>query len=1200
MTQQPLRTVVRHLRKLAGGPPDAATSDRELLGRFADRGDEAAFASLMRRHGPMVRELCLRLLEQEADADDAFQATFLVLVRRARSIRKRQSLASWLYGVAYRVAEGAKRSATRRRGREQRRPERPPADPAQEAAWRELCTVLDAELSRLSEDYRAALVLCYLEGRTRDEAAKQLGWSLRTLDRRLERGRYLLRVRLTRRGLTLSTALLLIGLSQQAAPAAVPALLATSTIKAAITFAAGKAVVAGGVSAHVAELAEGILHGMIWTKMRVVSALVVLASMAVAGAGVLAKQAVVPKRPDAKPEDKPTPAVRAVGQRGASVQKQTRTDRYGDPLPEGAVARLGTSRLRTTRHWRFAPDSRRVALGRADGGMQIFEIPSGKPLALIRASDVPGRTDIIGSTIAFTRDGKYLAAVCWEGRCGIWETATGRLVRWLESGGFYSIVQCDFSPDGKLLAVGGSTASQTDDAITVGVYEVESGRRLFRTAGTNSVFASDGQSLVTWEGYHNALSTARRVAVPTGRELAKFSYSERFPDFTPRSDGTWFFEVLPDGTVRAWDVAAGKVKHTFRGPGGSEDVPVYVRHIPGRRELIAVGTKPAGMWCWDLETGKELWQGRLAAPAYYPQLSGDGKTLVTGDTAGTVRIWDAATGKERVSFRPAGIGHGTYILQVSPDGKMVATNSGGNFSTALAIWDAVTGKLLSDLPGHPSGILAAAFAPDGATVYTVGQDRTLRAWDVVTGNELSRAPAEPSAYLAVSSDGKTLFAVGQDGRSVRVLDASTGRVERQFLAFKNALVGLAVTTDGKQLVTAGRERESGDDCLVRVYDAGTGAELREFGESEAKIEQLAVRPDGGAMATTHLGRRIVLWDASGKKVMEQVGRGNRTSSRAMFGRKAVQGKDETPYLVGSVGLSADGRWLAYSDQEQGVAIVNIRTGREAGRAKLDAYYQNPSVRGELRDVLAFSPDGKTVAWSGVESTADVFLIEVSTAQVRRRLSGDSSPVRHLAFSPDGSKLLSAGPDGAALIWDVLAKNQSGQPVHLSASELEGRWADLAGADAAKAYQAICKLAACRQAAPFLGDRLRPVTLADLQRIPRLISELDSDRFASRDKAMAKLEKLGELAEPALEKMLRDQPSLEVRRRVERLLEGLKRPIPPGQRLQTLRAVEVLERIGTPEAQEVLRKLATGAAEARETKDAREALERLSKRPTATP
>src|SRR5262249_31571870 len=159
----------------------------------------------------------------------------------------------------------------------------------------------------------------------------------------------------------------------------------------------------------------------------------------------------------------------------------------------------------------------------------------------------------------------------------------------------------------------------------------------------------------------------------------------------------WFYTGR--GGVQVWDVAAGKPKHSLRGPQGGREDPVYVRHAPGRSELLAVGTKPAGVWCWDLDTGKELWHVRLAAKAYYPELSDDGKVLVIGDTAGTVRVLDAATGTDRTSFKPAAIGHVSRV-QVSPDGKTIATTSEGDFSMVVAFWDAATGKLLLDPPGH--------------------------------------------------------------------------------------------------------------------------------------------------------------------------------------------------------------------------------------------------------------------------------------------------------------------------------------------------------------------------------------------------------------------------------------------------------------------------------------------------------------------
>ena len=203
--------VLRHIRGLAARPAGAA--DRHLLERFTAGRDEAAFAELVRRHGPLVLGVCRRLLRDPNDADDAFQATFLVLARKAASISNRESVSGWLYQVAHNTALKARISAAARRRRERRVGARPPADVLDEVTGRELLAVLDEELQRLPERLRSPLVLCYLQGSTRDEAARQLGWSLATLKRRLEEGRESLRCRLARRGLTLPAALLVAGLA---------------------------------------------------------------------------------------------------------------------------------------------------------------------------------------------------------------------------------------------------------------------------------------------------------------------------------------------------------------------------------------------------------------------------------------------------------------------------------------------------------------------------------------------------------------------------------------------------------------------------------------------------------------------------------------------------------------------------------------------------------------------------------------------------------------------------------------------------------------------------------------------------------------------------------------------------------------------------------------------------------------------------
>jgi WD40 repeat protein len=354
-----------------------------------------------------------------------------------------------------------------------------------------------------------------------------------------------------------------------------------------------------------------------------------------------------------------------------------------------------------------------------------------------------------------------------------------------------------------------------------------------------------------------------------------------------------------------------------------------VKHARGRRELIAVGGKPAGIWCWDRGTGRLLWQAALAEAAGDAVLSSDGKTLVTSESSGVVRVWDVPAGKQRSCFRPVAIGHEDAVA-VSPDGKTVATTSGrdllgawhaarmfwggetvvltpGFFSTPLAFWDAATGKPLPPLPGHAAGITATAFSPDGSTIYTIGMDRTLRTWDPASGRQLSAVPTESAASLAVAPDGKTLFAAGADtgvmdvlyGRVeyrghtwpyeladagvIRVLDARTGKQRRKLRAFRGPLHGMALTADGRRLFTAGRDGQT-DVSLVRVFDARSGAKLQEFESSAVLLEQLVVRPDGKAMATTDVKRRVRLSDGSGKTVQEHVGRSGRWSGKALSSR----------------------------------------------------------------------------------------------------------------------------------------------------------------------------------------------------------------------------------------------------------------------------------------------------------------------------
>jgi RNA polymerase sigma factor (sigma-70 family) len=296
-------SLIHCLRKLVAPPSCADVPDPQLLERFLTQRSEAAFAALVRRHGPMVLSVCRRILHHTQDAEDAFQATFLVLARKAGSIRKHESVGSWLHGVAYRVSRMSKNKETRRRARQRGIAQQQPAEARDDIHWHELRLVLDEELGKLPEKYRTPLVLCYLEGRTRDEAAKQLGVSKAVFRRRLEYGRDQLGRQLARRGLTLSAALSAPLLADAAAQAALPPLLIATTVRAGLASALGNTV-SGILSDQVVALAESGASSLLAKKASI--AVILLASLTL-GVGSLLAYRAVPSRTFAKAPAAPPP-----------------------------------------------------------------------------------------------------------------------------------------------------------------------------------------------------------------------------------------------------------------------------------------------------------------------------------------------------------------------------------------------------------------------------------------------------------------------------------------------------------------------------------------------------------------------------------------------------------------------------------------------------------------------------------------------------------------------------------------------------------------------------------------------------------------------------------------------------------------------------------------------------------------------------
>jgi RNA polymerase sigma factor (sigma-70 family) len=435
--QQVLRRVVEDQRA-------RELPDQDLLQRFLDRHDEAAFLALLRRHGPMVLAVCRALLPNEADAEDAFQATFLIFARNARSIRKTTALGSWLHGVAYRTARRAQTEFARRHKHERRAGRREAASP-DELTWQEVQQVLHEELDGLSERYRAPLTLHYLQGKTLDESAAQLGLAKSTLKTRLERARAVLRARLVRCGLG-PAGVLLAAAWPSTTEAGLPAALLASTAAAARTVAAGQTPPA--VAASVAALTQGVLNTMRITQLKLIAAIVTVLTLAGLGLGWLADT--MPPDPPAKQQA--TEAPPAVDKPGAVDKKKPGPRRLvlqaPPPVsvssvavsPDGSLVATGADGVRLydartgtllraigdagDRGVAFAPDGRHLAAAgfHMDKLIGIYDVQSGK-----RVQSLAGHTEWEIDALAFSPDGKLLASTGVDKQLLVWELATGKL-----------------------------------------------------------------------------------------------------------------------------------------------------------------------------------------------------------------------------------------------------------------------------------------------------------------------------------------------------------------------------------------------------------------------------------------------------------------------------------------------------------------------------------------------------------------------------------------------------------------------------------------------------------------------------------------------------------------------------------------------------------------------------------------------------
>jgi RNA polymerase sigma factor (sigma-70 family) len=598
--------------------------DAELLDRYVRQRDQEAFADLVARHGPMVMNVCRRVLIDHHAAEEAWQGTFLVLARRAASVRPAEALPAWLHGVARRVALKARSTASRRALCSSERltadPPDPRADPLAEVSVRELLTAIDEEVGRLPEFYRLPVLQCCFEGQTQEEAARQLGWSPGSLQGRLERGRKRLHDRLTRRGLTLTAALAAIEASRAAA-GPVSAALASPVIAAAALVSAGKPLAPGIVPKSVVALAEGVLHAMFMMRIKTVMAALLLAAALITGGGLLLSLQSVAARQDddsligstrtrAARDD--TPKTRVIWTEKHAFEPQSgRADQIFCAAfsPDGKLIFCGMSSngklldattgeekaviaFNHPMQCAFSPDGTMLATGHLDA-LMLWETKSGKLLATLDDKTMNM------SKVIFTRDGKHLLSA-ETNKVRLWDVASKKEVRSFTTGdpGTRVVYGAAFSPDEKLLATAEGPAKK------VIIWEVASAKEIrtiasFTNMATAVAYSPAGQSLACSDG----AGVVKLFDPKTGKLLGNLK--------APIGAGS-SLAFSPDGKTLA---SVG-----VESPKGDPKVRLW--HVAPRKQMVTLTNHTRNLWT--------------------VAFSRDGKRMVTaGDDA--VRVWEAET-----------------------------------------------------------------------------------------------------------------------------------------------------------------------------------------------------------------------------------------------------------------------------------------------------------------------------------------------------------------------------------------------------------------------------------------------------------------------------------------------------------------------------------------------------------------------------